>query len=254
MNYLIEFSPYALFPFFSPLGELETGELVIVRDKIGEDIGRVVSQTENEVVGIILRRVDESDSPRLEELKDLGEKALTVFRSIKSQRRLPIKILDYHIRWDKKRMTFYIASWQSFDWEEIEAILEKEIPIKVRIREISPRIFAGVIKGMGRCGRGVCCGLFKENLPRVSMRTARLQGLFIPSERISGICGRLLCCLAYEEEIYEEALAKYPALGSVVKTKRGEGKVAGIDIFHEKILIKLEDREITLPLSELKGR
>ncbi|MEO0101852.1 MAG: regulatory iron-sulfur-containing complex subunit RicT [candidate division WOR-3 bacterium] len=251
MNYLVATSPYSSFSFLSTLGDLEPGELVLVKDKIGEDIGRVISPTEEEEIGVILRRLGEGDWSKINELKKMGEKALAVFQEIKIAKRLPLKILDHHLRWDKKIIIFYLIRWEDFDWQELEKQLEKEIPIKIRIREINPRVFAGKIKGLGRCGREVCCARLQGNLPRVSMRQARLQKLFLSSERISGLCNRLLCCLAYEAEIYQEALAKYPALGSIVKTRWGEGEVINVDIFHETIFVRIKDKEVTLTLSEI---
>ncbi|MEO0102919.1 MAG: regulatory iron-sulfur-containing complex subunit RicT [candidate division WOR-3 bacterium] len=251
MNYLIEISPYSSFSFLSTIGELENGELVLVKDKIGEDIGKVLSPTQEEEIGVILRRLTETDFAEINKLKKLAEKATTVFTEIKNKARLPIKILDHHLRWDRKIITFYVIRWEKWDYPKIEDELQKEIPLKVRIKEISPRVFAGKVKGLGRCGREVCCATFKKNLPRVSIRSARLQKFFIPAERISGLCGRLLCCLSYEEEIYQEALAKYPPLGSVVKTKMGDGEVIGIDIFHDLILVRIKGQEISLAPSEI---
>ncbi len=253
MNYLVEFSPYSALPFFSPLGQLESGDLVITKDKIGEDIGRVVGPTEEEEVGVILRLLTEADRERLVELKKLEGKAFSLFQEMGKRKKLPIKILHCHIRWDKKLLTFYIIAHYSFDWEKTAHLLEKEIPIKVRIKEADPRVYASLLKGIGKCGRELCCVAFKGKIPRVSLRSARLQNLFLSTERISGICGRLLCCLAYEAEFYQEALTRYPALGSIVKTKFGFGPVANIDIFHELISVRIKNREVTVHLSELEG-
>ncbi len=261
-NYLIKFSPYSILPFLSTIGPLSSGEVVIVKDRTGEDMGSVVSMTEEEEVGIILRKALDADLVKCDELKAMGEKSVSIFQEIRKEKKLPIKLIDHHIRWDKKKLTFYIIAHQKFDWEEFESLLSQRIPIKVRIKEVNPRLYASLLKGIGKCGREICCVKFRENLPRVSLRTARLQNLFIPTERISGICGRLICCLAYEEEIYQEAFSRYPPFGSIVKTRYGKGEVVGIDIFHERVHIRLfakqggkpPEREVSVSLKEISGK
>ncbi len=251
MRYLIEFSPFSYLPFFSPLGDLPEGVFVVVRDRIGEDLGRVSSPTSEEEIGVILRIAEESDLAQKKEASLLGEKSFFLFKEIVKSHQLPIKPVDYHIRLDKSRITFYVIPYSTFNRKKIEEMVANQIPIKARIRKINPRDYARRTSGIGKCGRLVCCVLFKGKLPVVSLRTARTQNLFLPPERISGICGRLLCCLAYEEEIYREAQIRYPSFGSIVQTPYGKGTVIGIDIFHEKVTVKTKESEIVVKLDEL---
>ena len=54
---------------------------------------------------------------------------------------------------------------------------------------------------------------------------AKEQNISLNPSKISGNCGRLMCCLKYEQEVYEEKIAKLPKVGAIVKTKDGKGEV-----------------------------
>ena len=54
---------------------------------------------------------------------------------------------------------------------------------------------------------------------------AKDQGLSLNSVKISGTCGRLMCCLRYENDVYQEEIAKTPKVGSIVSTPSGKGIV-----------------------------
>ena len=52
-----------------------------------------------------------------------------------------------------------------------------------------------------------------------------------------------MCCLKYEQEVYEEKLARLPKIGAIVKTSDGEGEVVGVETLKETVKVKLKDGE-----------
>ena len=95
------------------------------------------------------------------------------------------------------------------------------------------------------CGRELCCCTFLNNFDNVSIKMAKEQNLGLNPSKISGSCGRLMCCLKYEQEAYEEKLAKLPKIGAIVKTEDGEGIVDSVQTLKEEIRVKFKDNERT---------
>ena len=95
------------------------------------------------------------------------------------------------------------------------------------------------------CGRELCCCTFLNNFDNVSIKMAKEQNLGLNPSKISGSCGRLMCCLKYEQEAYEEKLAKLPKIGAIVKTEDGEGTVDSVQTLKEEIRVKYKDNERT---------
>ena len=52
-----------------------------------------------------------------------------------------------------------------------------------------------------------------------------------------------MCCLKYEQEVYEEKLARLPKIGALVKTEDGEGVVDGIETLKEKVRVKIKEKD-----------
>ena len=52
-----------------------------------------------------------------------------------------------------------------------------------------------------------------------------------------------MCCLKYEQDVYEEKLAKLPKVGAIVKTEDGEGIVEGVETLKELLKVKIEEQD-----------
>ena len=59
--------------------------------------------------------------------------------------------------------------------------------------------------------------------------------------KISGVCGRLMCCLQYEQNAYEDMLAKMPKRGDKVETPDGVGVVADTATLKGQIKVRFQD-------------
>ena len=52
-----------------------------------------------------------------------------------------------------------------------------------------------------------------------------------------------MCCLKYENNVYEEKLAKLPHIGAIVKTEDGEGEIDGIETLKERVRVKIKNSD-----------
>ena len=69
--------------------------------------------------------------------------------------------------------------------------------------QVGARDEAGLIGGIGVCGRTLCCSTWLQDFRPISIQMAKRQSLSLNPSKISGQCGRLLCCLAYEDDQYK---------------------------------------------------
>jgi cell fate regulator YaaT (PSP1 superfamily) len=63
-----------------------------------------------------------------------------------------------------------------------------------------------------------------------------------------------MSCLHYEHEVYLQARKRFPKVGKILRTARGEERVTGWDLFRDTVALRSEDgTERTIPLEELKA-
>ena len=63
-----------------------------------------------------------------------------------------------------------------------------------------------------------------------------------------------MSCLHYEHEVYVQARKRFPKVGKILNTSRGEEKVTGWDLFRDTVALRTaEGDQRTIPLDELKA-
>ncbi len=218
------------------------GDPVIIRDDEGEDLGRLVGFLHDEEGrGVVVRRANDEDLEKRRELDAKTKRVVELFRRLKDEFGLRMKVVDAHWRWDRRKVCFYFISEERLDFRALHKVISSALNVRVAIKQIGVRDHARMIGGLGPCGRELCCKGFMTELRPIALRMARQQNLFVEPSKISGLCGKLLCCLSFEEESYRRALAEMPRIGSTVKTPRGRGEVKGIDVLLRKVTVKYED-------------
>ena len=103
------------------------------------------------------------------------------------------------------------------------------------MRQIGLRQEAGLVGGIGPCGRELCCSTWLSDFKLVSTHSARYQNISINTDRITGQCGRLKCCLNYELDMYLEALKDFPVPDTKLQTEKGVAFCQKVDIFKETL-------------------
>ncbi len=150
----------------------------------------------------VIRKVTEEDLDIMESNKILEKNCYEFCTERIKIRNLPMKLIDLECLFDKSKIIFYFTAENRVDFREIVKDLAQKYKTKIELRQIGSRQEARIVKGMGICGREICCVNLLHNLDRVSVKMAKEQNMSLNPEKISGLCGRLMCCLAFEYECY----------------------------------------------------
>ena len=250
--------------YFDP-GELtlEKGNHVVVETTRGIEYGEIVvgpkEVSDDEVVAPlkqVLRKATEEDDQQLRANQEKEQKAYQVALEKIAYHELPMKLISVEQTFDGNKIIFYFTADGRIDFRELVKDLAAVFRTRIELRQIGVRDEAKMVGGLGCCGRELCCSSWLADFAPVSIRMAKEQNLSLNPTKISGICGRLMCCLKYENDVYEEAKAGYPEIGTHVLAPEGEGKIVAINIFRKTVGVELQESKAIreYPLNELKIR
>ncbi len=116
---------------------------------------------------------------------------------------LEMKISRVDFSLNGKRATVYFTAEQRVDFRELVREVSRRFSTRVRMVQVGARDEAGLLGGIGVCGRTLCCSTWLRDFRPISIQMAKRQNLSLNPSKISGQCGRLLCCLAYEDDQYD---------------------------------------------------
>jgi len=235
----VQFAPWDQGYYFKPEDaegnpvDFKKGDKVVVQTAVGADIGEVAELGELadmpqdiEEIKNIERKATPEDELKSFTLNKNRQKLFNECRQLIRKLQLEMKLVDVHVSYDDKRITYAFISDGRVDFRELVKDLTRKNQRSVRLQQIGVRDEAKIFGDIGPCGRMLCCKIFLDDLGNVSTDYARDQQIaHRGSERLSGPCDRLKCCLRYEEEVYKELSQNFPAMGSKIKTKSGEGVV-----------------------------
>lgn len=234
---------------------LRRNSSVIIRSERGVEWGEILSPATDQTreylglqedSGTILREATADDHivktnlHRKERDEFLGCEALI------KEHKLQMQLVDAEHLFGEERLVFYYLAENRVDFRELVKALAKQYHTRIEMRQIGVRDEAKLLADYGDCGKPVCCNTHLREMPPVSMKMAKLQKATLDPTKISGRCGRLKCCLRYEHDTYEEFRRELPAVGAMVVTKVGQGKVVGLEILARKMVVQYEDRRTVL--------
>jgi len=224
---------------------------VIVRSDRGHEVGHVLSvATEKtkdflgltETKGQVLRTITLEDQQKLDALRLQEREEFLGCKELIAEHKLQMQLVDVEHLFGGERLVFYYVAELRVDFRDLVKALASRFKIRIEMRQIGVRDEAKLLADYGDCGQPVCCNTHLREMPPVSMKMAKLQKATLDPTKISGRCGRLKCCLRYEYDTYEEYRRDLPAVGSVVITKQGQGKVVGQEILARKLLVQYEGK------------
>jgi cell fate regulator YaaT (PSP1 superfamily) len=154
---------------------------------------------------------------------------------------LPMKVVGVDYLDRDEKIVIYFSAPHRVDFRQLVRALGAELRARVDLRQLGPRDEARVQGGIGPCGRDLCCATFLKDFEPVSMRMVKDQDLPPNPLKISGACGRLMCCLKYEHPLYQEFKVRAPALGAVVSTPEGDGRVVAHSVPADSVVVRLDD-------------
>ena len=235
--------------YFDP-GSLEPreGDFVIAETSRGLEFGEVMMDArdvpDDEIVAPlkkVARLATGEDLDREAENRESEARGFEMCQRNIAERNLAMKLIEAERSFDGAQMTFFFSAENRIDFRELVRDLSSALNMKVQMHQIGVRDEAKLVGGFGPCGRELCCATFLSNFDPVSMKMAKDQSLFLNPAKFSGICGKLMCCLKYEHHIYKDAKTKLPAVGAILDTPRGRGKVVDVNMISEMLTLELEE-------------
>ncbi|MBQ7708986.1 MAG: hypothetical protein IJT74_03585, partial [Bacteroidales bacterium] len=128
--------------------------------------------------------------------------------------------------------------------------------IRVEMKQIGARQEAGLIGGLGVCGRELCCANYITEFKSITTSAARTQDLSLNPQKLAGQCGKLKCCLNYEVEAYLDAHSRIPRVAEPLDFQDGQAWLVKTDILAETLYFSYEKGSLTqiFPLSAREVR
>lgn len=238
---------------------MEKNEQVIVNTENGTSLGTVITEVKSVPIyklpiGLknVVRKATDDDLRTKKENEVMEQEARQFCLEKIRERELPMKLIEVECLFDKSQIIFYFTAEIRVDFRELVKDLVQRFKIRIELRQIGARHEARLVKGLGICGREVCCANLILNLDRVSVKMAKEQSVSLNPEKISGLCGRLMCCLAFEFDVYQDMKRDIPKCGKMINTAEGRGKIIRQNIFKGEIVVELESgKEITVNIEDL---
>ncbi len=118
---------------------------------------------------------------------------------------LEMKVSRVDFSLNARKAVFYYTANGRVDFRQLVRDLSRRFSARVRMVQVGARDEAGLLGGIGICGRTLCCSTWLKDFRPISIQMAKRQNLSLNPSKISGQCGRLLCCLAYEDDNYKRS-------------------------------------------------
>lgn len=227
---------------------LTKGDQIVVDTKKGPMLAQAVGLVQRRVmeVGSVRRVIRTATTVDIESHESNRERAKESFRFCLKRiraRNLPMKLCQVEYILDGSRVLFYFSAEKRVDFRQLVRDLAGNLDARIEMRQVGVRDGAGLIGGIGPCGKELCCSSFLTSFRSISIRHAKDQGLTLNPKKVSGMCGRLMCCLVYEHATYKAARKGAPRVNRAVDTIDGAGVVTEVDLLQRRVRILLETGE-----------
>ena len=241
--------------YFNASGQgIKTGDLVIVEAANGHDLGIVT--LEGPIVGRqmkckgvdpdpsqlkkIYRRAKPLDITKWQEAIAREQDTMIQARRIAAELGLDMKIGDVEFQGDGTKAIFYYIADGRVDFRQLIKVYAEEFRIRIEMKQIGARQEAGLIGGLGVCGRELCCANYITNFQSISTSAARIQDLSLNPQKLAGQCGKLKCCLNYEVANYLDAQSRIPKVTEPLEFEDGQAWLVKTDILQETMYFSYE--------------
>ncbi len=226
---------------------LTTGDLVIVEAANGHDLGIVTLEgpivgrqmkakkinPENIEFRRIYRKAKTFDIERWQEAIAREHETMIRARQIAAELELEMKIGDVEFQGDGKKAIFYYIADGRVDFRQLIKVFAEEFRIRIEMKQIGARQEAGLIGGLGVCGRELCCSNYISSFQSITTSAARCQDLSLNPQKLAGQCGKLKCCLNYETASYMDAQSRIPRVNNPLEFEDGLAYLMKTDILRE---------------------
>ncbi len=223
------------------------GDFVIVEAANGHDLGIVTlggpvvaRQMKNKGIDPetrefkkIYRKAKGSDIAKWQEAIAREQETMIKARRIAAEMGLEMKIGDVEFQGDGTKAIFYYIADGRVDFRQLIKVFAEEFRIRIEMKQIGARQEAGLIGGLGVCGRELCCTNYITNFKSITTAAARVQDLSLNPQKLAGQCGKLKCCLNYEVATYADAQKRIPRVNEPLEMEDGPAYLMKTDILSE---------------------
>jgi cell fate regulator YaaT (PSP1 superfamily) len=240
--------------------DIKRGDKIVVATSPGHDIGEVtltgylaekqfLRKIKNPSVyklNAVYRKASPNDMKILQDSRDREKPTMIRARQIVNELELDMKIGDVEFRGDNRKAIFYYLADGRVDFRELIKLYAREFAILIEMKQIGSRQEAGIVGGIGSCGRELCCSSWLTNFKTIPSGAALKQGLSPAALKMSGACGKLKCCLLYELDTYIEAQNEFPKELLNLDLAKGTAKPFKTDYLKKEIWYSLEGNISTI--------
>ena len=226
---------------------VKTGDLVIVEAATGHDLGIVTLEgaivarqmkckrinPETYEFKKIYRKAKLFDIERWQEAIAREHETMIRSRQIAAELGLEMKIGDVEFQGDGSKAIFYYIADGRVDFRQLIKVFAEEFRIRIEMKQIGARQEAGLIGGLGVCGRELCCSNYISSFQSITTSAARCQDLSLNPQKLAGQCGKLKCCLNYETAAYMDAQTRIPKVYNPLEFEDGLAYLMKTDILKE---------------------
>mgnify|MGYP003290946213 FL=1 len=226
---------------------IKTGDFVIVEAANGHDLGVVILEgavvarqmkckkinPENFEFKKIYRKAKLFDMEKWQDAIAREHEVMIRSRQIAAELGLEMKIGDVEFQGDGTKAIFYYIADGRVDFRQLIKVFAEEFRIRIEMKQIGARQEAGLIGGLGVCGRELCCSNYISSFQSITTSAARCQDLSLNPQKLAGQCGKLKCCLNYETAAYMDAQSRIPKVSNPLEFEDGLAYLMKTDILKE---------------------
>lgn len=214
---------------------LRKGDIVVVEATNGHDVGIITLEGPVVVRQMIRNRIEKEqhefrkiyrkakplDLERWQEAIAREHHTMIRSRQIAEQMELNMKIGDVEFQGDGTKAIFYYIADERVDFRQLIKKFAEEFRIRIEMKQIGARQEAGLIGGIGVCGRALCCSSYMSDFQSITTQTARSQDLSLNPQKLAGQCSKLKCCINHEASVYLDAIDRFPMLHGPLEFRDG---------------------------------
>ena len=226
---------------------IKTGDFVIVEAANGHDLGVVTLEgpvvarqmkakrinPESYEFKKIYRKAKLFDMEKWQDAIAREHEVMIRSRQISAELGLEMKIGDVEFQGDGTKAIFYYIADGRVDFRQLIKVFAEEFRIRIEMKQIGARQEAGLIGGLGVCGRELCCSNYISCFQSITTSAARCQDLSLNPQKLAGQCGKLKCCLNYETAAYMDAQSRIPKVLNPLEFEDGLAYLMKTDILKE---------------------
>ena len=226
---------------------IKTGDFVIVEAANGHDLGVVTLEgpvvarqmkakrinPESYEFKKIYRKAKLFDMEKWQDAIAREHEVMIRSRQIAAELGLEMKIGDVEFQGDGTKAIFYYIADGRVDFRQLIKVFAEEFRIRIEMKQIGARQEAGLIGGLGVCGRELCCSNYISCFQSITTSAARCQDLSLNPQKLAGQCGKLMCCLNYETAAYMDAQSRIPKVLNPLEFEDGLAYLMKTDILKE---------------------